>query len=140
MQHRLDGYISPGDKIAVRVGDRRRVQTFVEDEFLIMWYIDPVGTSRFAPIKPDIAIPIIAGKPIRVKVLTPRVAIQRAEDVLKNIVNIRIDMAIGKVRGAKSEAVQLFTNTEARLHQATGVKHGQGGGTVNQATTTASPA
>ncbi|KAK1756400.1 hypothetical protein QBC47DRAFT_444908 [Echria macrotheca] len=75
----VDGYINPGDKIIVRLGDRRwgargtRVQTFVEDAFLLRWYIDPVGTSRFAPIKPDIAIPIVAGPPAKVRITTPRV-------------------------------------------------------------------
>lgn len=76
----VDGYMNPGDKILVRVGDRRygargtRVQTFVEDKFLMRWYIDPVGTSRFAPIKPDLAFPIVPGKVEKVKVTTPRLA------------------------------------------------------------------
>jgi len=76
----VDGYLNPGDKITIRLGDRRwggkgtRAQTFVEDAFLMRWYIDPIGTSRFAPIKPDIAIPILPGPPITVKVISPRVA------------------------------------------------------------------
>lgn len=76
----VDGYMNPGDKIVVRIGDRRygargtRVQTFVEKEFLMRWYIDPVGTSRFAPIKPDLAFPILPGKIDKVKIVTPRVA------------------------------------------------------------------
>ncbi|KAF9878344.1 hypothetical protein CkaCkLH20_04382 [Colletotrichum karsti] len=75
----VDGYMNPGDKIVVRIGDRRwgsrgtRVQTFVEDKFLMRWYIDPVGTSRFSPIKPDIAIPILPGPIAKVKTTTPRV-------------------------------------------------------------------
>ncbi|KZL76113.1 hypothetical protein CT0861_09753 [Colletotrichum tofieldiae] len=74
----VDGYMNPGDKITIRIGDRRwgsrgtRVQTFVEDKFLMRWYIDPVGTSRFAPIKPDIAFPIKPGPVARVKAITPR--------------------------------------------------------------------
>ncbi|CAI6099745.1 unnamed protein product [Clonostachys chloroleuca] len=74
----VDGYINPGDKIIVRLGDRRwgsrgtRVQTFVEDKFLMRWYIDPVGTSRFAPIKPDIAFPINPGRVAKAKAITPR--------------------------------------------------------------------
>ncbi|CAG9945999.1 unnamed protein product [Clonostachys rosea f. rosea IK726] len=74
----VDGYINPGDKIIVRLGDRRwgskgtRVQTFVEDKFLMRWYIDPVGTSRFAPIKPDIAFPIHPGRVAKAKAITPR--------------------------------------------------------------------
>ncbi|OJD32604.1 polymerase histidinol phosphatase-like [Diplodia corticola] len=75
----VDGYLNPGDKIVVRMGDRRwgsrgtRVQTFVEDKFMMRWYIDPVGTSRFAPIKPDIAIPIKPGPIAKVKAISPRV-------------------------------------------------------------------
>ncbi|KAF9639989.1 hypothetical protein BFW01_g11795 [Lasiodiplodia theobromae] len=74
----VDGFLNPGDKIIVRIGDRRwgsrgtRVQTFVEDNFLMRWYIDPVGTSRFAPIKPDIAIPIKPGPIAKVKAISPR--------------------------------------------------------------------
>lgn len=76
----VDGYVNPGDKIVVRLGDRRwgsrgtRVQTFVEDAFRMRWYIDPVGTSRFAPIQPDIAIPIVPGAVARLKAVSPRVA------------------------------------------------------------------
>ncbi|KAK7408130.1 hypothetical protein QQX98_009721 [Neonectria punicea] len=39
----VDGYMNPGDKIVVRLGDRRwgsrgtRVQTFVEEKFLMRW-------------------------------------------------------------------------------------------------------
>ena len=75
----VDGYLNPGDKIVVRLGDRRwgargtRVQSFVEDNFYMRWYIDPVGTSRFAPIKPDIAIPILPGPPVSIKAVAPRV-------------------------------------------------------------------
>jgi hypothetical protein len=75
----VDGYLNPGDKIIVRLGDSRygsrgtRAQTFVEENFLMRWYIDPVGTSRFAPIKPDIAINIRSGDIAKLKVLTPRV-------------------------------------------------------------------
>lgn len=74
----VDGFINPGDKITIRLGDRRfgargtRVQTFVEDSFLMRWYIDPVGTSRFAAIKPDIAFDIVPGAPAKLKVVTPR--------------------------------------------------------------------
>ncbi|RMZ79401.1 hypothetical protein DV738_g3336, partial [Chaetothyriales sp. CBS 135597] len=75
----VDGYLNPSDKIVVRLGDRRwgargtRVQSFVEEEFLMRWYIDPVGTSRFAPIKPDIAIKILPGPIASVRTITPRV-------------------------------------------------------------------
>jgi hypothetical protein len=75
----VDGYLNPGDKIIIRLGDKRwgsrgtRAQTFVEENFLLRWYVDPVGTSRFAPIKPDIAINIRSGAIAKLKVLSPRV-------------------------------------------------------------------
>lgn len=75
----VDGYLNPGDKIVVRIGDTRfgargtRVQTFVEEDFRMRWYIDPVGTSRFAPIKPDLSFDIHSGDVAKLKVITPRV-------------------------------------------------------------------
>lgn len=75
----VDGYLNPGDKIVVRIGDTRfgakgtRVQTFVEEDFRMRWYIDPVGTSRFAPIKPDLSFNIHSGAVAKLKVITPRV-------------------------------------------------------------------
>ena len=75
----VDGYLNPGDKIIVRLGDKRggsrgtRAQTFVEENFLMRWYVDPVGTSCFAPIKPDIAINVQSGVIAKLKVLSPRV-------------------------------------------------------------------
>lgn len=75
----VDGYLNPGDKIVVRIGDTRfgargtRVQTFVEEDFRMRWYIDPVGTSRFAPIKPDLSFNIHSGEVAKLKVITPRV-------------------------------------------------------------------
>jgi hypothetical protein len=74
----VDGYLNPGDKIIVRLGDRRygargtRVQTFVEEDFRMRWYIDPVGTSRFAPIKPDLSFDIHSGVIAKLKVISPR--------------------------------------------------------------------
>lgn len=74
----VDGYMNPGDQIVVRLGDRRngakgtRAQTFVEDDFLMRWYIDPVGTSRFAAIKPDLVFHISSGPIHHLKTNTPR--------------------------------------------------------------------
>lgn len=74
----VDGYLNPGDQIIVRLGDRRfggrgtRVQTFVEEGFRMRWYIDPVGTSRFAAIKPDISFNILSGPIHHLKAHSPR--------------------------------------------------------------------
>lgn len=64
----FDGYLKAGDHIIIRLGDRRfggsgtRVQTFVEQNFRIRCYVDPLGTSRFAAI-PDVVIQIVPGAP-----------------------------------------------------------------------------
>jgi hypothetical protein len=74
----VDGYLNPGDQILIRLGDRRfgakgtRVQTFVEEKFAMRWYIDPIGTSRFAAIKPDILFDIISGPINHLKLNCPR--------------------------------------------------------------------
>jgi len=74
----VDGYINPGDHIIIRLGDRRaggpgtRVQTFVEKNFRFRCYIDPLGTSRFAPIPGDIQMDIIAGKATKLVIVGPR--------------------------------------------------------------------
>jgi hypothetical protein len=74
----IDGYMNPGDQILVRLGDRRfgargtRAQTFVEEDFRMRWYIDPVGTSRFAAIKPDLVFNIHSGPLNHLKAHSPR--------------------------------------------------------------------
>jgi hypothetical protein len=74
----IDGYMNPGDQIVVRLGDRRfgdkgtRTQTFVEDDFRMRWYIDPVGSSRFAAIKPDLVFDIHSGPINHLKAHSPR--------------------------------------------------------------------
>ncbi|OJJ36945.1 hypothetical protein ASPWEDRAFT_181891 [Aspergillus wentii DTO 134E9] len=72
-----DGYLNPGDVILIRLGDRRfggrgtRVQSFVERDFRWRFYIDPVGTSRFAPIQ-DLSWDVVAGSPYRLGLVSPR--------------------------------------------------------------------
>jgi hypothetical protein len=74
----IDGHMNPGDQITVRLGDRRfggkgtRTQTFVEEGFRMRWYIDPVGTSRFAAIKPDLVFDIHSGEIHHLKAHSPR--------------------------------------------------------------------
>jgi len=74
----VDGYINPGDHVIIRIGDRRaggpgtRVQTFVEKDFRFRCYVDPLGTSRFAPIPGDIKMDIVAGKAAKLVIVGPR--------------------------------------------------------------------
>jgi len=68
-----DGYLKAGDRIVIRLGDRRfggagtRVQTFVEENFKIRCYVDPLGTSRFAAVNPDLVIQIVPGAPAQLQ-------------------------------------------------------------------------
>jgi hypothetical protein len=74
----VDGYLKAGDRIVLRLGDRRfggpgtRVQTFVEDGFRFRCYVDPLGTSRFAAVSGDIAIDIVPGAPAQLVLAASR--------------------------------------------------------------------
>ena len=94
----VDGYLKPGDRIIIRLGDRRgggpgtRVQTFVEKGFKFRCYIDPLGTSRFCAIPGDVDIDIVPGVPAQLimagsRMLRPGEPVVlgvRAEDVWGN--------------------------------------------------------
>ncbi|MDA8363031.1 MAG: hypothetical protein M0Z84_04260 [Gammaproteobacteria bacterium] len=74
----FDGYLKAGDHIVIRLGDRRfggpgtRVQTFVEENFRIRCYVDPLGTSRFAAVRPDLVIQVVPGVPAQLQWAGPR--------------------------------------------------------------------
>jgi hypothetical protein len=76
----VDGYLKPGDRIVLRLGDRRhggpgtRAQTFVEDAFRFRVFVDTVGASRFAPVPGDLVLRIVAGPAARSVLLAPRLA------------------------------------------------------------------
>lgn len=78
----VDGYLSPGDRIEVRLGDRRgggpgtRVQTFAEAAFVFRGYVDPLGTSRFANIPGDVEIDVVPGPIHALSISTPRIVRQ----------------------------------------------------------------
>jgi len=69
----FDGYLKAGDHIIIRLGDRRfggagtRVQTFVEENFKIRCYVDPLGTSRFAAVGDDLVVQIVPGAPAQLQ-------------------------------------------------------------------------
>ncbi|AYG69376.1 MULTISPECIES: hypothetical protein [unclassified Rhizobium] len=94
----VDGYINPGDRIVIRLGDRRqggagtRVQTFVEKAFRFRLFIDPLGSSKFAEVPDDCKLEILAGQPHALHVIAPRLvdlgqsfdAIVRVDDIWGN--------------------------------------------------------
>ncbi len=75
----VDGYLKAGDRIVIRLGDRRfggpgtRVQTFVEKNFRFRCYVDALGTSRFAAMPGDISIDIVPGLPAQIVMTGSRV-------------------------------------------------------------------
>lgn len=74
----VDGYLNPGDRIVIRIGDRRqggagtRVQSFVEKDFRLRLFIDPLGSSKFAEVPGDLLLDIVPGVPERLQVIVPR--------------------------------------------------------------------
>jgi hypothetical protein len=76
----VDGYLKPGDRIVLRLGDRRqggpgtRAQTFVEEAFRFRVFVDTVGASRFAAVPGDWVLSIVAGPAERAVLLASRLA------------------------------------------------------------------
>lgn len=94
----VDGYLNPGDRIVIRLGDRRqggagtRVQSFVEKDFRFRMFIDPLGSSKFAEVPVDVLLDIVPGAPHALKIVAPRLlsndeafdVIVRADDLWGN--------------------------------------------------------
>ena len=94
----VDGYLNPGDRIVVRLGDRRqggagtRVQSFVEKDFRFRMFVDPLGSSKFAEVPGDCLIDIVPGMPASLQLIAPRLhppeqpfaCILRADDAWGN--------------------------------------------------------
>ncbi|QEI04597.1 hypothetical protein FXN63_01165 [Pigmentiphaga aceris] len=88
----VDGYLNPGDRIVVRLGDRRqggagtRVQSFVEKDFRLRLFIDPLGSSKFAEVPGDLVWDIVPGAPSRLQLIAPRlISVDEAFDVLLRV-------------------------------------------------------
>lgn len=93
----IDGYLNPGDRIVIRLGDRRRggpgtrVQSFVEQGFRFRVFIDPLGSQKYAEVPGDCVLDIVAGAPAALRLVAPRLTAPgpvtvrlRAEDVWGN--------------------------------------------------------
>lgn len=95
----VDGYLNPGDRIVIRLGDRRqggggtRVQSFVEKNFRFRMFIDPLGSSKFAEVPGDCILDIVSGAPLVSALVMPRLVaplssfdvVVRLEDVWGNV-------------------------------------------------------
>jgi hypothetical protein len=105
----VDGYLNPGDRITIRLGDRRaggpgtRVQTFEEKAFTFRGFIDPLGTSKFAPVPGDVQIAFVAGPPDVLSIAAPRLV--RAGEVVP--IRVRAFDAWGNVCLRLRQSVEL---------------------------------
>ena len=105
----VDGYLKAGDHIVIRLGDRRfggpgtRVQTFVEQDFRIRCYVDPLGTSRFAAVTPDLVMQVVPGAPAQIEWAGSRIV--RAGERLP--LRVRAEDAWGNTCWALPETFEL---------------------------------
>ncbi len=95
----VDGYLKPGDRIVLRLGDRRqggpgtRAQTFAEDAFPFRVFVDTVGASRFAAVPGELTLRIAPNVPSQARLITPRLVrpgldfpvVYRVEDAWGNL-------------------------------------------------------
>lgn len=112
----FDGYLKAGDHIVIRLGDRRfggagtRVQTFVEENFKIRCYVDPLGTSRFAAVGEDIVIQIVAGAPAQVQLAGSRIV--RSGD--KFPLRIRAEDEWGNTCWDRAEPIEITATLDGK--------------------------
>lgn len=105
----VDGYLKAGDHILIRLGDRRfggpgtRTQTFVEQNFRIRCYTDPLGTSRFAVIPDDIIVQFVPGVAEQIVISASRLV--RAGELCP--VRVRIEDGWGNTCWNRPEVVQI---------------------------------
>ncbi len=112
----FDGYVKAGDHIVIRLGDRRfggpgtRVQTFVEENFKLRCYVDPLGTSRFAAVSPDLVIQIVPGEPAQLVWAGARIVRQGAGFPLR----VRAEDAWGNTCRERPEKVQITATRDGK--------------------------
>ncbi|MGB5198380.1 MAG: hypothetical protein WBN68_17020 [Sedimenticolaceae bacterium] len=113
-----DGYTKAGDHIIIRLGDRRfggpgtRVQTFVEENFKIRCYVDPLGTSRFSAVQPDLVFQVVPGAPAQLEMAGPRIVRQGEPLPLR----VRAEDAWGNVCWNRPERVVVTATVDGKKH------------------------
>lgn len=113
-----DGYTKAGDHIIIRLGDRRfggpgtRVQTFVEENFKIRCYVDPLGTSRFSAVQPDLVFQVVPGAPAQLEIAGPRIVRQGEPLPLR----VRAEDAWGNVCWNRPERVVVTATVDGKKH------------------------
>jgi hypothetical protein len=117
----VDGYLKAGDHIIIRLGDRRfggpgtRVQTFVEENFRIRCYVDPLGTSRFATVPGDAVIQIVPGDPAQLVMAGSRLVRAGTRFPLR----VRAEDEWGNTCRDRPEAIEITAtlNGETRVYE-----------------------
>ena len=112
----FDGFLKAGDHIIIRLGDRRfggpgtRVQTFVEQNFRMRCYVDPLGTSRFSAINPDLVIQIVPGAPAQLQWAGSRI-VRRGETLP---LRVRAEDEWGNTCWNRGERVEITATLDGR--------------------------
>jgi hypothetical protein len=121
----VDGYLKAGDHIIIRLGDRRRggpgtrVQTFAEENFRIRCYVDPLGTSRFAAVTPDLVIAVEPGQPATLQWAAPRI-VRRGE---RAPMRVRVEDAWGNCCLARTEDFEITTTLGGEIISTQMIRH-----------------
>ncbi|MDR7038959.1 hypothetical protein J2X36_003731 [Methylobacterium sp. BE186] len=116
----VDGYLNAGDRIVIRLGDRRaggpgtRVQTFVEDSFRFRCYVDPLGTSRYVAVPDDPVLRIVAGPPERVQIAAPRFVAAGAAGAASAPATIALLDRWGNVARDQGGSLEISAEIEGR--------------------------
>ena len=126
----IDGYLKPGDRIEIRLGDRcrggpgTRVQTFVEKAFQFRAFVDTTGASKFAAVPGDIVLAVLAGPTAREVLITPRLV----RPGVPVPVTLRHDDAWGNLADAVGAPPELVVNRDSQLVATVPLAWGAGGG------------
>ncbi|WP_240539695.1 hypothetical protein [Rhizobium sp. CCGE 510] len=140
----VDGYLNPGDRIIIRLGDRRqggagtRVQTFVEKAFRFRLFIDPLGSSKFAEVPGDSKLEIVPGAANALQLIAPRLvspgesfdAIVRVDDIWGNTCrdrNLAGTLVVTAPDGTQRTEIFPFADRDWTFARVSGLSFAQAG-------------